>query len=369
MNKKEVSEIKKLFKFSNCSITRMTGCYVDGEGNIKTKFAQNFLALPEEEILFYLEILKKSLSGTVEKNLHTLEFPSVEEMSGGKQEAYMRLRDSKLRDTEILDEYYNKIIEAHPIDGNYLILLFHDMYDIPGKSMEGHDESEEVFEYVMTCICPVTLQKATLSFADDGNFHQPKRQWALGMPEMAFMFPAFNDRSTDVHNILCYEKKPENENDDLLNMLIGKVIPLSAEDEKNVFNALLEDTLGDDCGIDIIKNIHEKLSEKIEVYGESSEGLILDKNDIKRVLEDSDVPAERLRDFEGCYDAVAGEKTKLTATNIINAKVLEFKMPDVVVKVKPDRSDLVETQMVNGRKCLVIELDSDVTVNGIQVRK
>lgn len=31
MTKQEISEIKKLFTPKNCSITRICGCYVDGE--------------------------------------------------------------------------------------------------------------------------------------------------------------------------------------------------------------------------------------------------------------------------------------------------------------------------------------------------
>ena len=50
MNKKEISEIKKQFTPNNCAITRICGCYVDGEKNKKTKLKEAFLSLSEEEI-------------------------------------------------------------------------------------------------------------------------------------------------------------------------------------------------------------------------------------------------------------------------------------------------------------------------------
>ena len=75
MNKKEISEIKKQFSPNNCAITRICGCYVDGEKNKKTELKEAFLSLSEEEMFKYFEIFKKTLSGTIGKNLINMEFP------------------------------------------------------------------------------------------------------------------------------------------------------------------------------------------------------------------------------------------------------------------------------------------------------
>ena len=72
MRKQEISEIKKLFTPGNCSITRICGCYVECGENKKTEWNQAFLALPEDELYKYFEILRKSLSGTLGKNLLNL---------------------------------------------------------------------------------------------------------------------------------------------------------------------------------------------------------------------------------------------------------------------------------------------------------
>ena len=50
MNKKEVLEIRKQFTNENCAITRICGCYVDAEKQIRTELKEAFLSLPEEEI-------------------------------------------------------------------------------------------------------------------------------------------------------------------------------------------------------------------------------------------------------------------------------------------------------------------------------
>ena len=74
MIKKEINEIKGLYKLEECSIARICGCYVDGEKNKITKINQRFLNLPEEEQHKYFEIFKKTLSGTTGKNLINMQF-------------------------------------------------------------------------------------------------------------------------------------------------------------------------------------------------------------------------------------------------------------------------------------------------------
>ena len=41
--------------------------------------------------------------------------------------------------------------------------------------------------------------------------------------------------------------------------------------------------------------------------------------------------------------------------------------PDVVVKVNPERTDLVETMEIEGKQYLVIQIDEHLEVNGISV--
>lgn len=213
MIKQEIAEIKKLFSPKKCSIDRICGCYVDGEKNKKTQFSQAFLSLPEEETFKYFEILKKSLSGTIGKNLLNLEFPLASEQAGGTQEFLYRLRQSGLKDEDLLDQFYDMIISTYEYVGNYLILLIHDNYDVPKRTsdgMENEDASEEIYEYVLACICPVELSKPGLSYNPEENAFQNRiRDWVVTMPQMGFLFPAFNDRASDVHGVLYYTKDGE----------------------------------------------------------------------------------------------------------------------------------------------------------------
>lgn len=372
MFKQEINEIKRLFTPSSCSITRICGCYVDGEKNKKTEFKEAFLSLPEEEIFKYFELFRKVLSGNIGKNLLNLEFPMNTEEEGGTQEFLLRLRNSKLKDDALLEEFYDRIIGSYEFVGNYLILLIHDAYDVPGKTTDGltiEDASDTVFDYIMCCICPVALSKPGLSYDTETNeFHNRVRDWVVNMPETGFLFPSFNDRCTDIHSTLFYNKSPEEPHAEFVENVLGCALPLSAGGQKETFQTIIEETLGDDCEYEVIKNIHENLTEMIEEHKEIPEPLTLDKKEVKNLLEKSGAPEEKLADFDKLYDAAAGEDTALFVSNVASTKSFEVKMPDVVVKVNPERADLVNTMMVDGKRCLVIEINDQVEVNGINVR-
>lgn len=371
MIKQEVNELKRLYTPSNCSITRICGCYVDGEKNRKTEFKEAFLSLPEEEIFKYFELLRKTLSGTLGKNLLNLDFPLSSEEAGGTQEFLLKLRDSKLKDEELLSQFYDRIISSYEYVGNYLILIIHDAYDVPGKTTDGltmEDASDSVFEYMLCCICPVNLSKPGLSYDAAANeFHNRIRDWVVEMPECGFLFPSFNDRASDIHSTLYYSKNPEEPHQEFVTDILGCSLPLTAGSQKETFQTLIEETLGEEADYEVVKSIHENLTEMIEEHKEIPEPLTLDKKQVKTLFEKSGVEEEKLETFDQLYDAAAGETTSLLVNNVANTRSFEVKTPDVVIKVNPERADLVTAMTVEGKRCLVIELSDQVEVNGIKV--
>ena len=371
MNKKEVLEIRKQFSPKNCAITRICGCYVDHEKNKKMESKEAFLSLPEEEAFKYFDIFKKTLSGSIGKNMINMEFPIDAEMPGGTQEFLLKLRDSRLEDDMLLEEFYDKVIATYEYAENYYIILIHAMYDIPGKSsddMEMFDASDEVYQHILMSICPVSLSKAGLSYNAEENCIQDRiRDWIVELPDVAFLFPQFNDRSTDIHGVLYYSKNANELRDIFIDELLGCTAPLSAGGQRDSFNALVEDTLGDDCRYDTVLSIHEKLNDLIESQKDEPEPVVLTKSEVKRLFEECGVEDEKLQSFDEQYEITAGEKSSLVASNITNTKRFEIKTPDVVVHVDPERADLVETRVIDGRKCLVIPMEGEVELNGIRV--
>lgn len=303
-----------------------------------------------------------------------MEFPTEAEFNGGTQEFLLKLRDSELKDEALVDEFFRRMIEYYDHAGNYLILILYSAYDVPGKGSDKllmEDASDEVYRFLLCSICPVNLSKPGLSYNEETNQIQNRIQdWVVGAPSNGFLFPAFNDRSTDIHNILYYSKDTEELHSEFVHLMLGCEVPLSAGEQKKTFQTLIEETLGEDCEYEIVRNIHEKLNEIIEEHKvkEIPEPLVLDKTEVKNLFTDSGVEAEKLEEFDRKYEKMTGENTALLATNIVSTKVFEVKTPDVIIKVNPERVDLVRTQMVDGRNCLVIEITDQVEVNGIPVK-
>lgn len=372
MNKKEVLEIRKQFSLQNCAITRICGCYVDGDKEKKLEFKEAFLSLPEEEEYKYFDLFKRTLSGTVGKNLLNMSFPLEEEQKGGAQEFLMQLKDSRLTDDMLVSEFYDKVIENYDFGEHYLILLIHAAYDVPGKASDGmemYDASDTVYDYILCSICPVSLSKAGLCYnAEHNSIEDRIRDWIVNDPVNGFLFPAFNDRASDVHSLLYYSKKPEELQEVFLTQVLGCSQVLSAGTQKESFQAMIADTLGEDCAYSVIRNIHVNLNTLIEENKEEPEPLELGKPEVRRLFSLSGVPEENLENFDREFDETVGAKASLLASNIASTKKFNIKTPDIVINVNPDRTDLVDVRIVDGRKCLVIPVDDQVEVNGIEVR-
>ena len=373
MNKKEVNEIRKQFSYENCTISRICGCYIDGEKQIQAKIKDAFLSLPEEEGHKYLDLMKKVLSGTVGKNLLTMDFPLESEMEEGAKELLLQLRDSKLEDDALLDRFYQKIMDSYVYGENYYIILTHAIYDVPGRSSSGDemfDASDEMFEYITCAICPVKLSKDALSYdPKKGGFSDRNRDWIVDAPMNGFLFPAFTDRSTDLHSLLYYAKKPEELQELMIHDLFGCERPMSAGGQMDVFQQVILDTLEEDCDFETMKEIHETIYEMIEETKDEPDPLMLSANEVKKVLEQSGVSNEKMEQFDSNYQhIVEDEKTEFQATNLINTRQFSVATPDVSIKISPDRTDLIQTKEVDGRLCLVIEINDQIEVNGLPVK-
>lgn len=372
MNKKEILEIKKLFTNDKCCISRICGCYVDGNKNRVTTFKDAFLSLPEEEIYKYFSIFRSSLSGTIGKNLLNMEFPLEAESEGGAQDFLLKLRDSHLQDDSLLEIFYNKVIDNYVYGENYLILLINANYDVPGKTSDGidiDDSSDYVYEHIMCSICPVNLSKEGLCYnAATNSFENRIRDWLVESPEHAFLFPAFNDRNTDIHNILYYSKKSEAVQSEFIDGVLGCITPMTYKNQKETFSEIIMEVLGDECNFETVKTVHENLNTYIEERKEQPDPVVFEKNDVKKVLESSGVSNEQIVTFEAHYDEAAGSKTNFMASNVVNTRSFEVKTPDVMIKVSPERTDLIETREIDGRVFLMIEVSDNVEINGIPVK-
>jgi hypothetical protein len=424
MNKKEVLELKRRFKKEAATFTRVCGCYVDGNHNKVCKFGNTFLNLEEDEFYKYLEIANKALSGTIGNNLLELKFPIEEEEVGGRQHILMALRASKLEDENLLDTFYDLVIDTYDHAGNYLIVLFHDAYDVMSRTSDNNnlDESEEVYEYLICAICPVDLSKPGLGFLEEEHRIGPRvRDWVVGAVDTAFLFPAFNDRSTDIHSTLFYTKNTKEPHSEFMANGLGCGIERTATEQKMAFHSIVRNVLGaedehtDDVLLDLQQNLSDMIDEYAETHDDDEDVFLLDKEVVTKLLADSEICEEKAAKIEKSVDEAFGEKPP-AAENVIDSKALvqnelrvekmaledqvgtltvqlnekdealaertsqliekqeeidnyiaETKTYDVVLRVKPEKASQIKSQVINGQKCLVIPMGEDehATINGV----
>lgn len=371
MNKKEISEIKKQFSKAKKCITRICGCYFDIDGNKKLKYTTSFLNIPEEEDQKYLKIFSSVFSGKIGKTLHCCSYDKNEEMHGTSHRLLMSLRDSELNNETIIDAFYDHIIEKLPKSQSYLILLAHCLYDVPVKGDDGFiqsDESDSTFSYIVCAVCPVELSDSGLSYNEEENKIENRfRDWIVSPPQRGFLFPAFTDRSTDIHSMLYYTKKQEYLQDDFLNEGFGLDTPVPVKEQKETFEAVVT-RLGAEApmDMDIVTQISDEIEKNIEAHKDDSEPLKLDKNDIRNILDRSGVSERAMSDFDEIYSSCCEDNTFL-AENISSGRKVNINVKDIKITVPKESMGFVETKIIDGKKCLVITADDEISLNGIPV--
>ena len=410
MNKKEVMEIKRRLKKEGCTFTRMCGCYVDAEKNKVVNFGQTFLNLEDEEFYKYLEIAKKVLSGNIGNNLLTLDIPLEEEAAGGRQQFLMGLRESKLKSEELIDRFYDLVIDSYDYAGNYLILIFHDAYDVMTRTTDNNklDESEEVYEYLLCAICPVSLSKPGLGYRADENRIGPRiRDWVVGAPDTGFVFPAFNDRTTDIHSLLFYTRDTKEPHSEFMENGLGCGSKRTATEQKNLFSHIVKHALGDDDenSNDVLLDLQQKMSDYMEeqdVLFDEETGVILEGEELGKLMSDTGISDDAASSIKEAYTEnfsnqmpevahLIDQKTleanaRVREEEALRAEVEELKQQvalhhadnaddtddtiktyDVILRVKPEKVPQIKSQMIDGQKCLVIPMDENehAAVNGV----
>lgn len=374
MNDKEIGEIRRHLRRDRSNITKIYGCFVNDNREIITEFSQSTGMMPENEGDKYFALFKRVLSGSVGKNLIDLSFKTAQVAQGAPEhKLLMDLRECKLSDDELLHGFFQKIIDTVTLEGNYLILIGCDSYDVPFKGKDDisdADKSEEVYTYLICAICPVKQTKANLHYVPEEKlFHDGAMNQPVSAPALGFLFPAFDNRSTNIYNALYYTHDIKVNQDALIEALFNTPVPMPAAEQKKCFEALLTTALGEDCNLDVVQTVHDQLCERIELHKEAkvAEPLLIAKADVKETLASCGVSEEHLAKWSVDYDETFGFEADLHPKNIIDTKRFEVKTPDVSIKVDPTRSDLIETRTIGGVKYIMICADENVEVNGVSI--
>lgn len=373
MNEKEIGEIRRHLRRDRSNMTAIYGCYVNDNKEIISEYRASTGIMSENEADKYFAILRKALSGSVGKNLIDLTFKTSQVAGSPEHDLLMELRKTTLQDEELRMTLYKKMIDTIVLEGNYLILLGCDTYDVPFKSKDDslqNDSADETYTYLICAVCPVKQTKANLHYVpEEKTFHDGAMNQPVSAPEIGFLFPAFDNRSTNIYNALYYTHNTKENQDALIEAVFNTPVPKPAAEQKKCFEALLTTALGEECNLDVVQTVHEQLCERIELHKESKvpDPLLIDKNVLKDVLTSCGVSETGVAKFSVQYDEAFGFEAELHPKNIIDSKHFEIHTPDIAIKIDPTRTDLVETRVIGGVKYIMINADEDVEVNGVSI--
>ncbi len=373
MNEKEIGEIRRRMRRDRSNMTALYGCYVNTKKEIIAEFKQSIGLMPENESDKYFSLFRRTLSGGLGKNLLDITFRTSQVAGSPEHTLLMDLRESRLENKDARFNLYRKILESVNLQENYLILLGQESYDVPFKCKDDSiqsDASSEVFTYFCCAICPVKEAKSSLRYvAESKEFHDGGLAQVVSAPEIGFMFPAFDGRATNIYNTLFYTHSSKTAHEELIENLFGTKAPKCAADQKKSFEATLMSALGEDCSIDVVQGVHDNIYQSIQMHKQSkvAEPLLIGKEEIGLTLQECSVSEKARAKFNVAFDEAFGHDAQLHPKNLINNNKLEIKTPDVVIKVNPERSDLVETRVIGGVKYILICADENVEVNGVNI--
>ena len=373
MDKKGIAEIKKCFKKEDCRIDRMVSCFLNEEGEIISRFSDSFYALEDKELFKYCELFKQSLSGKIGRNLYTLAFPLEEEAEGGKQNTLYKLLQSELKDENLYNAFFESVRQDYPIPGKHLLLLAHGVYDIPSKTSDGltlEDASEQVYSFILFALCPVSLLKEGLCFdKQSDSFVSRSEDFVVQKPEISFLYPAFHDRSSDIHELLYRCKKREDSLDTLPEVLFGTSLPMGEKQQKNCFSKLVEEILQEDCTFENVRLLQEELAELQNKENEEEREQSLPKNQVKALLEKAGASEEQLLNFSSLYDEELGDKNEKLFLENLADNTLRLDSENLHLRIKNEVSAILESRIIDGKEYLLLPISDNLECNGISIRR
>jgi hypothetical protein len=264
-----------------------------------------------------MSIFRKVLSGQIGQNLTPIAFPAESD------DLLLRVRDTALNDQDTLQTLFTRLIAGiraeHPdmqsVEDaqnaeNWLILLMHDDLDVRKRNVNGeidYDNSDRAFSYFLCAVCPVKQDKPALRYLPaDGVFHERSPEWLASAPALGFLFPLYEDGAADVNTILFFSRDCNDAHADFLKAAFNVEAEMPAAEQTDHFQTLLAQSLGTDCSLDVVQEMHEAVSGLIEEHPKDDEPLTLSKQDVARMLTDSGISEEKVEAFRKGYDATFG---------------------------------------------------------------
>lgn len=373
MNQREIGELRRRLKPEKNAITKIYGCYVNSNKQVISYLDGSLGLMPQDEAEKYLTLLRRTLTGQLQKNLIDIVFSTRQVADSEEHRLLSALRQTELKDEQVRRQFYDQVIQSLDMDEhNYLILLAHDTYDVPYRGRDDQDQadaSDQVFSYVLCAICPVKDSKAELGyFPGENEFHSRSAGQVVAPPELGFLFPAFDNRAANLYNALYYTKQTDLIHQEFIDAIFRTEPPMSADEQKETFHTALAEALEGECSMEVVRSVHQQLRDKLLQHKEehNPEAPSISPREVDTILHNCGVEEDKVQAFHKSCAAQFGDGVPLNPANLINSSRFEIKTENATILIDPDYSYLVETRKINGRTYLLLPADG-MEVNGLAV--
>lgn len=358
MDKKSILEIRKQLNVTNINLVSLTTAFLHGaDKEITKKTTVSGMSLSDDMLFRVIEILKKTLNGTIEKNL----YESPVNTESDIYDSLHVMASQKVTDKDI-DNLFEKISQNYDVAENAYIQVAKITYDVPMRATDGAvlEDSDSVFEFIICSVCPIEFEKAALTIAGD-KFVEAERRPIVKMPEFGFMYPAFINREPVVDKMVLYVKKPQDMPNMLIMALTDRDVPASNEIQKRSFFNVLTNLSNQEIPFESMQNLQSVVNAEIENKHSSNEDTRIGKDEMKGLLQQADFD---VTDFDKIFEAESECKT-FALENLIDAKKFNINSYDVKININPEKSDvLISREKYKGKNCFIIPIEGQIEVNG-----
>lgn len=374
MNRKELNEIRNHFnpEAKYFTMDRVLTAFIDSQRNVRGVCLRDasLISSPESQILY--ETMKKVLNVNLGKQSSELPFRNHAYSEDGAQACLSTLLASELKKEDVALQFLGRLAETVDSDVPYAVLMAYCQYNPPRKNKMDEletDFTDQVFRYIVCALCPIAKTEGTLVYNqfDDEILRQENPNAVISKaPADGFFFPVFSDRATDVHHVLYYTKTPNTPNENLIDAFLECDVETTVEEDQADMKEVLGSLLGDDLTYETVTAVNEKLNEIVAKNKTDDSPTEVTGRILHRMLAEAGVPEEKLVDTEKVFEEHV--ESTLKPERLVASKTV-IKTPEIVVNVKNSAKDKVRLDKINGRHCMVIELDEAlIEVNGYDLK-
>lgn len=372
MNKKEVSEIKKNLSDDSgfFTINSVLTAFIDTDKKVRVCKVRPYTEILSDELDIIRDTLKKVLSTSVGKSFIEYQIPNEQYDQDGIQPLLYNLVKEKFQDDELVENFVNRVAQNIDYTPSFAIISAHCTYTVRVKNKNNDFNEDNTLDYnfMLTAFCQAELSDMGLVFSQDELSKKDNTEFVVSKSANdGFLYPTFSDRSPDVNAIMYYTKTYKKPNLSIIEDILGCEFIMSAQSEKAEFQNILKTVVGDDLNYNVITSVNDKIKEIIDFNKNDTETTTIDKSRLKNILHEVGVDNEKLLALDTVYET-SMDKNSFTASNIVDTKTV-ISTPEITVNISQEGVQKIHTGNINGRRCIVIDVDDpSVEINGLPTK-